>query len=71
MKHSYYVRLVCRTGEIEKLPFADIDGACYGVRFERGEGVCFSRNVALEIVNHWNYMNVAQSPTGRYIYWLD
>lgn len=19
----------------------------------------------------WNYMNVAQSPTGRYIYWLD
>lgn len=69
-----YKRMHTDTGEIEELPFAAIDGQRYGVRFERGEGVVFTENVALQIVNRWNYINSLQPslvPFRRSIYWIE
>jgi hypothetical protein len=72
MKYSSYYRLIVNTGEIENLPFVDIDGYPYGVTFEgkRGEGVYFTRHVALEIVNRWNTTN-AWCQNHHYAYWID
>jgi len=73
-KVSSYFRMIVRTGEIEQLPFSDIDGVRYGVRFERGEGVWYPRTIALEIVNHWNYINSIQpslTSPARCIYWIE
>jgi len=59
MRHTYYNRLNIKTGEIEQLPFADIDGTCFGVRFERGSTVVYDHSVALEIVNRWNEISAS------------
>ena len=51
--HSWYFHTDPQ-GNTAQRPFADIDGVRFGVKFERGEGVYYTRAVALEIVNRWN-----------------
>ena len=58
--HSFCFKTDCRTGHTEQLPFCEVDGWKFGVRFERGEGVVFSRHIALEIVNRWNSLAAVQ-----------
>jgi hypothetical protein len=50
--YTGYNRLDTRRGVIEQLPFCDIDGSRFDVRFERGEGVAYTLTVALSIVNY-------------------
>ena len=52
--YSSYFRTDTRTGRTEQLPFCEVDGWKFGVRFERGEGIVFPEHVALRIVNRWN-----------------
>ena len=58
MKYTHYNRIVVDgTGEVEILPFAEIDGPH------------FTRAQALDIVNRWNSMNAGSNY--HYIYWID
>lgn len=73
MKISSYFRMRLSNGEVEELPFSDIDGKRFGASFERGEGIWYSRAVALEIVNNWNRINSIQPslvPRSACIYWI-
>ncbi len=70
MRHTYYNRLYVTTGEVQQLPFSDIDGIRFDVSFERGRTVAYDRAVALEILNRWNEISVNTGRKGDYIYWL-
>ncbi len=70
MRHTYYNRLYVTTGEVQQLPFADVDGARFGASFERGEDVVYDHAIALEIVNRWNEISANTGRKGDYIYWL-
>jgi len=65
--HSWYFRKD-EQGNITQQAFSDIDGARFGATFERGEGVVYTREVALEIVNRWN--ELAANSGRDFIYFL-
>lgn len=70
--HTAYYRRSGVTGDIEQLPFSEVDGVHWGVRFERGQGICFTEAVALAIVNRWNFISANQPGSApRPFYYID
>jgi hypothetical protein len=65
--HTAYYR-TSPSGVTEQAPFSDVDGIRFGVRFQRGEGVVFRRDVALEIVNRWN--EISATTNNGTVYYL-
>lgn len=64
-RHKQYTRISIRTGLVEKLPFIEEDGQ----RFNAGSLDGYPTEVALLIVNRWNYLATFHS-TPSFLYYL-
>lgn len=62
-KYRHYMRCDTQTGCMEKLPFADVDGARFGAESLDG----YTLEVAALIVNRWNCIS-AYAPKSRFLY---
>lgn len=67
MRHTHYTRITISTGLVERLPFVEDDGH----RFNAGRLDGYTENMALLIVNRWNYLASMQSVHPRFLYYLN
>lgn len=67
MRHTRYTRITVSTGKVETLRFVEDDGH----RFNAGSLDGYTENVALLIINRWNYLASMQSVHPRFLYYLN